>query len=274
MTGKSVIVWEAETGRELARQEVNDRDYPPRVKPKRPDTYFPSGILAVEWSPDGASLATGFNDTVQIWGWDAVTRRLALVRKTEPIGIDYGGVLWADPLRLITAEGSRLTITDLPKQTTLGTLNLPEKYEYVAVQPGGHVVAVATAGDAGKLFLYDWTAPDKAPRELGVRTTRVAFSADGRVFAAATEDGDKNVAVEIWDTTTWTSRRRIAYPKPADRARKSGHSPCRRTVRRSSPVVTTRPCTGGTPPPARKRERPRLAGSTSIEPRSGPTARC
>src|SRR5262245_36841943 len=121
--GRVLIVWDAATGRELARQTLNDLDFPPRKKTKD-GSYVPSGIVAIDWSPYGSALATAFNDAIQHWIWHPASEHLSLDRTILFASVDYGGLLWADGLRLITAEGAQLTITDLPKRNPVGSFVL------------------------------------------------------------------------------------------------------------------------------------------------------
>ena len=138
--------------------------------------------------------------------------RLELDVKVDGAGASPTGAEWADPLRVITAEGSRLTVTDLPKRTTVGTLDLPDApFDRMVVLPGGTQVVVATQGERGRLLVFNWMKAEAKPRDLGVRATRLAASADGKTLAAVTSADDKSFAIEVWDTTTWGSRLKVPY---------------------------------------------------------------
>jgi len=213
--GRVVIVWDAATGRELARQSINDEYFPPRKKTKD-GPYSRSGIVALDWSPDGSALGTEFNNAIQHWAWDPATKRLGFPGRAIHSSAEYGSVLWSD-WSVINAQGTELTIFELSKQDFTTTFTLPEgKFERATVRLTGNSLAVVTA-DAGKLFVFDRSAPKNPPRALGARVTKIAFSGDGKTFAAAAEDADKIVSIEIWDATTWKSRLRIPYPKSTDR---------------------------------------------------------
>ncbi|HJZ89455.1 MAG TPA: sigma-70 family RNA polymerase sigma factor [Gemmataceae bacterium] len=210
--GRIAIIWDAQTGRELARHAFEDTEFPPRV-PRKPSDW-PSGVEALEWAPDGSALTTAFNGAVQVWSWNGETRRLTLQNKdVHGAGVTTGAVQFVDPLRLLTATGSRLTITDLPMKTDLGTLSLgDETFGRMEVSPDGSTAAVATGGDRGRLLLFDIRSPDRAPRELAGLASKMAFSRDGKVFAAVLPLDDKKSTILVWDATTWARCREIPYP--------------------------------------------------------------
>jgi RNA polymerase sigma factor (sigma-70 family) len=209
--GRIVIIWDAQTGRELARHGFEDAEFPPRM-PRKPSDW-PSGVEALEWAPDGSALATAFNGAVQLWSWNGETRRLTLQQKdVHGPGVTTGAIQFVDPLRLVTAAGSRLTVTDLPKKTELGTLSLgDESFDRMAVSPDGSSVAVATGGP-GRLLLLDIRSPDRPPKELAGQASKIAFSRDGKTFAAVLPLDEKKSTILVWDATTWAKCREIPYP--------------------------------------------------------------
>jgi WD40 repeat protein len=192
---------------------LKDEDYP--APPKRP-AGFPSFLEALEWSPDGKSLLTQLNGSVEIWLWDPSGKRLSRgERPTIVTGLTPGGARFADGLRLLTATDTRLTVTDLPKKMVIHTLDLGGALKHMASTDGLKVV-VTTQGERGRMLAYDLTVRDPKPTELGAVASRIAFSGDGKTLAAVTQDLEQNAVVEIWDASTWKSRLRFAYPKSGD----------------------------------------------------------
>ena len=214
--GSTLIVWDADTGRELARKTFDDRDELLTARGQSPE--LPAYVTGLAWAPDGKALAIGFRLTAQVLSWRLEAKRLA--PEPAPVGLTasaFGGVEWADGRRLVTVDGARLTVTDLAKQSTVATFDLPDgQLERMVIVPGRTVVAAATEGLSGRLRVFDWTTPDTSPKDLGVRATRLAVSGDGRSLAAAISEDDKSFQIEIWDTTSWASRRRFTYPAGGD----------------------------------------------------------
>ena len=64
--GKSFIIWEADTGREVHRQELKDSEFSDPTGMKR---EWPSFVESLEWSADGNSFLTMFNGLAQHWSW-------------------------------------------------------------------------------------------------------------------------------------------------------------------------------------------------------------
>lgn len=209
VAGRTLIIWDADTGRELAREVLPKPDPRPADRAQRTPQFF--FVHSVAWSPDGRSLAAGYDGQAYCWSWDPTARRMKQVSIADPLGAIYNGIAWADSLRLITADENRMTVTDLSKRTTVATFDLAGgPGDRMAAIPRTSDVAVAMQGTSGRLLIYDWANPAEKPRDLGVRATRLSVSADGKTLAAATSPDDATFAVELWDAVTWTHRRKVA----------------------------------------------------------------
>src|SRR5205807_3062338 len=90
-SGKTFIVWEANTGREVCREVLKDSDFPPADGKTR---EWPGFVEALEWSPDGGSILTVFNGSAQRWSWDGTQQRVRFAQADE-IGPEHTPVVFA-----------------------------------------------------------------------------------------------------------------------------------------------------------------------------------
>lgn len=158
----------------------------------------PRGVRAIDWSPDGARLATaGFDGTVRFWD----------VEEGEPLGEARSGheeEIWSvayssDGTTLASAghEGT-VRLWDAESGTPGDVLEAPEGglVASVALSPDGRVLA--SAGEPGAIQLWDVQTREPLGPPLAGHRNRVVgltFSPDGRTLASASYDG----AIRFWD---------------------------------------------------------------------------
>jgi RNA polymerase sigma factor (sigma-70 family) len=217
--GKTVIVWEADTGRELHRHTFTE----PASGPKTEQGFrLPAFIQALEWSPDGTALLTAFDNKVQHWAWDGTKKTLRLVATHEKGGdqaplVSSGFALGGAHALFVTASG--FGTTELARNVRgIGTEFKGAAINRAEVSPDGRTGAMAITGERPMLHVYDLGNPGSGPTQSFDRSAgNLAFSGDGKTFAAVIEGPDKQLSVEVWDATTWRSQRVIPMPKPTDR---------------------------------------------------------
>src|SRR5207248_1933922 len=179
---------------------------------KKPDGLdFVGGL---DWSADGKSILTVFKGFAQHWSWDDASKTLRYIqaywngpgREMLAAGFADGGSA------LLAASEIFVGVTDLKAKAAVATLDVRgEPVGRCVASPDGHTLAITTTGDASKLWIFDIRKPDAPLQKVGGLRQTLAFSADGKTFVGVMPDGDKASVIEIWDATTWTSRRDIAY---------------------------------------------------------------
>jgi WD40 repeat protein/energy-coupling factor transporter ATP-binding protein EcfA2 len=154
-----------------------------------------SPIVGLAYSPDGKRLASvgGADGTARLW--DAWTRQLLNVFLPSQTGQIYAAAFSPDGRTLVAGseagENPSLRVWDagsFDEQTPFDIKH--DSIFAVAFSPdGGRVVS-----GGGKLRV--WDASSRALlKEIDGATYRVAFSRDGRMFAAARREG----GVRLWD---------------------------------------------------------------------------
>ena len=194
-----VVFWDVAARRRLAED-------PLRVEGR---------LSNVTFSPDGRTLAAGFNspfgDGVVLWDV-AARKRVA----GSPVSLEEGNVLELafspDEKALAVGCGRGVVLWDLVARRRLADepLPVPGRVGGIAFSPDGRAVAVAYRdGVSGGVMLWDAAAPARRPGDpLAVREGAVnglAFDPDGRVLAAGYSGGSVG-GVVLWDLAT---RRRL-----------------------------------------------------------------
>jgi RNA polymerase sigma factor (sigma-70 family) len=197
---RTIILWDAATGKELHRFIGDEYSTPMGVPVFSPDS---KRLASLVWGQTGVRL------------WDVATgKEVRTVKVGSPLTI--GGL--ASSRRLaFSPDGKVLAVPDDGKiihllDVTAGTELRPlkghsEKIESLAFSPDGKTVA---AGGDGKTIVLWETATGKQIRQLlghKKKIPSIAFSADGKELASASHDG----TVRLWDVATGRERQRFTF---------------------------------------------------------------
>jgi WD40 repeat protein len=152
-------------------------------------------VASVAFAPDGRTLATGSDGTVQLWD---ITYPARPTQLGEPLGGHAGpvtSVAFAPDNRTLATGGEGIVrlwnITDPAQPDPLGSL-VVSKVTAVAFSPNGRILM--TAGSDGTAHLWNVMDPAK-PGQLGEPlvghtgpVTSVAFAPDNRTLATSGAD--------------------------------------------------------------------------------------
>jgi serine/threonine protein kinase len=181
----------------------------PRAVERNTLTGHGDVVLAVAFSPDGRTLASGASDrTVRIW--DTATGRSISTSK-EHRGVVLDLAFSPDGSRLASAGDDasvRLWQTDTWKPVAKLELEF-ESVQAVAFSPDG--ATIAAGGRGGPVVLWDTRTLTERTRLSGHRddTYDLAFSPDGKTLASSGEDG----TVRVWNPDDGTLVRALAAPE-------------------------------------------------------------
>jgi WD40 repeat protein len=178
-----------------ATAAAQDKSAPPPPPPKIVDVFHSGTWLAVAFSPDGKTLATGGDDKC-IRLWDAATGNATKAILAHP-GAVSRIAYFPDGKKFASAGwlgSGGVCLWDAEKGTLLKTIgNESGGIPALAVSPDGRTVAW------GETHLYDVVA-EKETRLLPAPTSLewIAFSPNGKLLATACN----NTKVRIWDPAT------------------------------------------------------------------------
>lgn len=175
-----VILWEAETGKELRRLEGHAKS-----------------VVSVQFSPDGKLLLTAsFDKFVRFWD-------VATGKEMQPLSVAETGVYAAafvlDGQVIATLDYADVVhLWDRPTGKLLRSLKSDgEGLDLFVISPNGK--SLVAAGKNGRIYLWD-AATGKELRRWQAGNLPVAcltFSADGKRLATA---GVREHAIQVWDT--------------------------------------------------------------------------
>ncbi len=200
-TDGDVQIWETNSGKLLTRLKSADAEKDRRIKQKR--GYVDPGLRGfsrcLAWSPDGKSLAVGF-EARGIGIWDVASGKL----KQRLLG-HTGWVLslaWRpDGKQLVSAAGDGTLRFWSPQRTSLGLVQKIQNTTYirsVAYSPDGHMIASTSSN--GSIALWDSSTTEPIKQLLGHKaaSTRVAWSPDGKALVSGSSDR----TIKIWDVSS------------------------------------------------------------------------
>jgi WD40 repeat protein len=172
-----------------------------------------SGLCSVAFTPDGKELATASADgTVKFWDPHRVQGPLARASDGGPVQA-LGFRPDARTLLALDRDGTARVLdvlTGQQRDRIRLKLKVPRDLQ-AAVSPDGGTVAVCWAGGTVEVLDAATGAARKSLTGPGV-VHRVAFSADGKTFAALAESGPEGKlrsAVRLWGTAGWTELRTL-----------------------------------------------------------------
>jgi WD40 repeat protein len=169
----TVRIWEVESGR-LLRALIGHGSY----------------CWGLDWSPDGAMLASGgsFDGTVRIW--DSKTGQPLKVLKGHPSYVMQ--VAWAPNGRSILGAGGESGVVshwDLASGKYLGKIELGRPVLSVSWKPDGRSVAVAAQTQALQLCSIDTYKPEKSLGDANSQFRTAVWSPDGKMLATGSASG-------------------------------------------------------------------------------------
>ncbi|MDR0591708.1 MAG: pentapeptide repeat-containing protein [Bifidobacteriaceae bacterium] len=159
-------------------------------------TGHASSVSVANWSPDGATLATGDRNG-RIGLWDPRTGQTTL--QLQGHDSEVKGVAWSPDGRTLAANHEDGWVSLWDTRTGQATLELPSRFRAaLAWSPDGRTLAT---GDLdGRVSLWD-THTGETALELpghGFIAVRMAWSPDGRTLTIV----DMDARVSLWDTRT------------------------------------------------------------------------
>jgi WD40 repeat protein len=176
-----------------------------------------SGELCLAWSPDGAHLATGFEQNRVIVLRDVangkIVRRLS---HPDEQGMFLGAVFDKSGKRLLGFDNAkRFTLWDLPSGKVIRAWNEKDTWGPAALRPDGGQIATAVERDSDQVQLWDADS-GKLTKALqvplpyahrnsdgttyaGAMVRALAYSPDGKRLAMGTVGG----LLVLWNTDTY-----------------------------------------------------------------------
>jgi WD40 repeat protein/transcriptional regulator with XRE-family HTH domain/energy-coupling factor transporter ATP-binding protein EcfA2 len=177
---RTARVWDATSGRELARLEHNDV------------------VLAAAFSPDAHYVATGSADgTARLW--DMLTgREIEMARMAIERGAPIFSIAFSPDGHYLAAggAGSISRIEEIPSGVEVASLWNDDTVQQVAFSPNGRYLATASNDRTARIWLASsGQAIARMPMDTAGAVYALAFSPDGRSLATVTEDN----TLRVWE---------------------------------------------------------------------------
>jgi WD40 repeat protein len=161
-----------------------------------------SGFAVTAFSPDGSMLAIGWPTGIDLYSTSNLSVRL---RTLTTSGQVYDLAFTPDSQQILSIDQQTLYAHAVTTQAPLHSMPIPELTWASAVSPAATttpVIAVATQAGTVRVFTHSASGFASAGPTLtvdpgGNKTLTVKFSPDGKLLAAAANDG--NGAILLWN---------------------------------------------------------------------------
>jgi WD40 repeat protein len=156
--------------------------------------FHDSLVESVAFSPSGKWLASGDNgDRVRIWDLDKRLPETSFQGDVSGRLQSFHNLFWLDDGTLLAAGSDAVYSWDVETGKLLGRLDRPGRAPFlvdVALHPAGG--RLAGAAQDGAVYIWDRSTPAWSawPAPQGLSVTKVQFSPDGQLLAAATQEGE------------------------------------------------------------------------------------
>ena len=210
--GETLIVWEGDSGRELSRLTLSE-PVKPGGGPVAQQIKF---VRSLHWSKDGRTIFAVVNGWFKRCSWDGAKHELQFkqnyVGGTEPLV----AAVSADGSHRFTASGDGATSTH-DGAGLVWPAKLPPATSITAavMSPTAELAIIATTGSAHQMQVFDLRSGEPVIATFERSINKMAFSEDGKTFAATIDDEGKAPIIELWDAIAWKSGLRIPYPETA-----------------------------------------------------------
>lgn len=185
--GGTVLIWDAQTGRDIIR------------------LTHPDSVLSLDVSPDGEWLVTGcFDSRARVWNVTTGQLVAEFVHAGPVNTVRFTG----DGERVISGSSdgtARIWEALTAKETSRMATESKAHIQTIALSPDGNQVAVGD--DAGGLRVWEIAGEESAKLWHSESVSAVAFSPDGQRIATASWDR----SARVWNATTGGELYTISY---------------------------------------------------------------
>lgn len=189
--GSTITVWDV-----AAEKEQQSMLFPPG---KDPGGEFEPGVLALAWSPDGASLAVAGSAGYGFLIWDTrAGQEPRVLGRTEKrrFSIVRPAVAWSSDGKLLACRGEEgLELWDVTAGKMTRSFSTEEPAPF-AWKPGSTLLAVAPRGKVIKV--WDTATGQEAMSLRGhrARITSLSWASNGRLASAS-----QDLEIKVWDAS-------------------------------------------------------------------------
>ena len=203
--GLTLIVWDAQTGREYDRVTF--------AKPakQKQEAFGDNEISALAWSPAGHQILAAYGLELLGWNWDASKNRFG-TKQSWRREVAWNGLQYLpDGRTILCASGNAVELISAADGKSIRTFKTGEKpLSSFSLSSTGKMLA--TACEDKPIRLWD-VASGMQQRTLEVegKVSKLSFSSDGKQVAAGYTSEGKSI-MKVWDATSAKSVIRIEYP--------------------------------------------------------------